>query len=467
MHIVPHCRVGRDQSHNSNFSKDLLKLAARGNIIGETTFVCLRQNPVLFQRLFMGLILFGGTCAVSARAQDVEAIVAENEPAAVVIVGHRRDNGAEVQSSGCCIHPDGFVLTTAHQIAGVEGFTATFSDGSVQELEVLELNVPLEIALLKTKEPVKNFARLGNASHLRSGSALVAIATPLNMAFSAVSGIVSSANRTYNGYPVIQADLSASPGSSGGPVFDRYGNLVGLIIGKLREEDRVTVVNPVNNAYSILAKHGVLPAEMAQEDPALLRPTPAATSIERDAIDAYNAGVGAPDPAAKVRAYARAVELSPGFYQAWFNLGVAHGQLQEFAPAERAYRRAGSLNPEAVEVKRNLGRLLLRDRRPGEAAEVFEQAAELAPGKAQSYNDLGEAYRQLRRYEDAVKTFQQALSLDEGYAEVHYNLALTYLALDRKPEATEAFQRYLETNPRAEDAARVQAYMQELTKQTP
>lgn len=400
----------------------------------------------------------------AVHAQDLERIVAENEPAVVIILGNRTDTGAEVQSSGCCISAEGHVITTGHQIEGVEKMTATFSDGRKMPLKVLFLDRQRELALLKTEQPSNAAVPIGNAKTLRGGSPLISIATPVNLAFSTVRGIVSSTNRTYNDYPVIQAELPASPGSSGGPVFDRYGNLVGMIIGQLETEQWVTVVNPINNAYALLEEQKLLVKRPDKED-ALLDPMENASAIEKDAIDAYNAGVTAPDPAAKVRAYAKAVELVPAFFEAWFNQGVAYTQLAELDLAEKAYQKAAVLRPDALEVKRNIGRLYLRDKRLEEAVKAFEALVILAPDAPQSYNDLGEAFRQLGRTAEAIANFEKALSLDPKYAKAVYNLALACAGDGRSKEAIIHFQRYLALSPQPQDSQEVAKFIEQLSKQ--
>ena len=86
-------------------------------------------------------------------AADIEEIVTRNENCVVVIVGKRGSTGAEVQSSGCVIHSDGYVLTTAHQIVGVGGFTGRLADGTTFPLEAVMALQEKELALLRKQKP--------------------------------------------------------------------------------------------------------------------------------------------------------------------------------------------------------------------------------------------------------------------------------------------------------------------------
>jgi outer membrane protein assembly factor BamD (BamD/ComL family) len=393
----------------------------------------------------------------------------------VIIEGTHAIKGTLVQSSGCCIDRAGYILTTGHQVLGVNDLKARMADGSTYQLSLVEVDRDREIALLKSDRPLPVAVAMGNADTLRSGSDLVSIATPNHLDFTTVTGIVSNTNRTYQGHPVIQSDFRVSPGSSGGPVFDKNGALVGMVIGKLASDNWVTVVNPVNNAFPLLDRHGVAYGKKAvarEEDSEFggsedmeLVPAPGISAAEFRAVEAYNRGVTASDPAEKVAAYGLSVKLLPAFFEAWFNLGVAQTAAGNKAGAEQAYKEAGALRKDAVQVKRNLGRLLLRQRRYNEAIRSFEEAVMLRPDSPQTYNDLGEAYRKGERLIEAVAAFKKVIELEPGHEQVHYNLALAYANSHRYRDAIIHFEQYLTLNPTAADAANVRTWLQQLEQQ--
>ena len=405
-------------------------------------------------------------CTVTAWTLDRKAIVQHNEGAAVVIWGTNPATGAELQGSGCCVHPAGYVLTVAHQVLGLTAFRARLRDGSERKLTLIEVDKLREVALLKADSPMAQAARIGNADTLQSGADLVAIAAPLGLEFSAVTGIVSSTNRTRGGYPMIQADIPASPGSSGAPVFDEKGELVGLIVSRLEQGEWIKTITPINNAYAMLRVHRIpIPGDLALPVDAEIIPAHNVTHDELQAIKAYNAGVLADSPAEKVASYTRAAALLPKFFEAWFNLAVAHTASDNLMEAVAAYRQAQALNPsqaKAVAVQRNLGRLYLRERRCEEAIACFRQAAQLAPSDPSSFNDLGEAYRRAEQFERAEQCFLTALELRPTYRAAHYNLGLTYASGDKAPRAIEQFERYLELAAGAPDADQVRQWIAEL-----
>jgi len=405
-------------------------------------------------------------CASSlAQPTTIEAIVHQNEAATVVIFGTKTLTRKAVQGSGVCVDTSGYVLTVAHQVMGVGDLRARLRDGSERDLTMVDVDQDAEIALLKTSKPMPVAARTGDASTLRSGSDLVAISTPMNLDFSTVTGIVSNPHRTLRGRPMLQVDLRASPGSSGGPVFDRQGNLIGLIVGVLEQQQWVTIVTPVNNALPMLERYGVSASATGYDADPVIIPAKDVTRDELQAIRAYNAGVAAAEPERKIASYREAVTLLPNFFEGWFNLAVAYTAAKDVENAVAAYRQTDALSLDdhrLLLVQRNLGRLFAGAARWKDAAACFERAAQLAPEDAGAFNDLGEASRHLDDLEKAEECFLVALELRPDYPAARYNLGLTYAATGNNAKAAEQLEQYLILAPDAGDAEQVREWIRQL-----
>lgn len=409
--------------------------------------------------------LAGGWSAFSA-GLDTEAISERNAKAVVVTLGTRATSNSVIQGSGCAVHISGLVLTTAHQVANMESLRVRLNDGSGREVSayVVVADESLDTALIRTETPLPYAVTLGDASRLKMGSPLLAITSPMGLDFSAVDGIVSSTKRVYRGHPVIHTNLPASPGSSGGPVFDEAGLLVGFVMGAIPEADQATLVNPINNLFELLEAHGVSLSEGPLIDPDA-PPTPGPRRSS-EAIEHYNRGVSGGTAAEKEAAYTEAVSLSPEFFEAWFNLGVVNTELGDLEGAIAAYEEAGQLRPDAAEVFRNLGRVLLRHDEVDGAIATFSRAIYLNENDASAHNDLGDAYRQGEQYEKAQRSFEKALGLRVDYSAAHFNLGLTYGALGSQKAAAVHFREYVRLQPKASDRAQVEIWIQELDSES-
>jgi putative serine protease PepD len=130
---------------------------------------------------------------------------------------------------------DGTILTADHVVAGGAGITVTFADGTVANANVIAADEKTDIAELSpVKLPqVVVPATLGGAADI--GDAIVAIGNPLGLTDSVSAGVVSGLNRTANTDTgkrtgLIQFDAAVNPGSSGGPLLDSRGMVVGIVV---------------------------------------------------------------------------------------------------------------------------------------------------------------------------------------------------------------------------------------------
>lgn len=427
------------------------------------------QSASLFSVLCCFSLVWATAVSAFAEGRSEDALletIAANRAAVVTVWGRKDDSDATVQSSGCIVDARGYVLTTAHQVQGVQKIEIELNNGQRFPVEVAALLPERELALLQTANPLPHPAIIGDATALVEGAAVFAIAAPLELSQSVVRGTISSTRRTLRDFPVYQSDLRAAPGSSGGPVFDQHGNLVALIIGKFEQEDWITILNPINNAYPLLARFGIYVPPRTDPSTEELMPANGLTLRQAKAIEAYNLGVRSNDVMTKRDAYRKATDLLPEFFEAWFNLGVVLTRLGDYAGACNAYERALALQPSSPQALRNYGRLklLLRDYEAASAA--FEKVLDLRPDDPQTYNDCGEAYRRQGKIQRAIEYFEKATTLNPKYAPAYYNLGACFVELQRYTEAVRALENYLRVAEDADDKVQVRRWIEDLQGKT-
>jgi S1-C subfamily serine protease len=137
--------------------------------------------------------------------------------------------------SGVIVADSGLILTANHVVAGGGTITVTFADGTTTTATVAGADPKLDVAeLIPAKLPqVVVPATVGGAAGV--GASVVAIGNPLGLTDSVSTGVVSGLNRTadtsngkFSG--LIQFDASVNPGSSGGPLLDTHGLVVGIVV---------------------------------------------------------------------------------------------------------------------------------------------------------------------------------------------------------------------------------------------
>ena len=139
--------------------------------------------------------------------------------------------------SGFILTQDGFVVTNHHVIDGATSVKVTLYDGESYDAAVIGSDSDYDIAVLKIDATGLTPVTLGDSSLLNVGDHVLAVGNPLGeLTFSASEGIASSVNRTINvsGIPfnMIQVTCAVNPGNSGGPLFNAYGEVVGIVSAK-------------------------------------------------------------------------------------------------------------------------------------------------------------------------------------------------------------------------------------------
>ncbi len=154
--------------------------------------------------------------------------------------------------TGVIVADDGTILTARHVVTAAladdgknradgeggkggqrgGGVTVTFADGTRTRAVVVSSNPRRDIAALKPAKPPEIVvpATLGGTASV--GAPVVAIGNPLGLTFSVSSGVVSGLDRTADDGPsgLIQFDASVNPGSSGGPLLDEHGGVIGIVV---------------------------------------------------------------------------------------------------------------------------------------------------------------------------------------------------------------------------------------------
>jgi putative serine protease PepD len=137
--------------------------------------------------------------------------------------------------TGVIVADDGTIVTADHVIVDASAIVVTYADGTLTRASVVSANKQLDIALLiPARLPqIVVPATLGGAADI--GAPVVAIGNPLGLTDSVSSGVVSGLDRsadtdTGKRSGLIQFDAAVNPGSSGGPLLDGRGMVIGIVV---------------------------------------------------------------------------------------------------------------------------------------------------------------------------------------------------------------------------------------------
>ncbi|AUT75874.1 signaling protein [Paraburkholderia hospita] len=190
--------------------------------------------------------------------------------------------------SGFIVSPNGLILTTAHVVDGSDDVTVRLTDRREFKARVVAVDAPSDVAVIQidaTKLPV---VKLGDSTRVRVGEQVLTIGSPDSYQNTVTAGNISATSRTLpdgTTFPFFQTNGALNPDNSGGPVFNRAGEVVGIHVQVYADGDRfqsLTFAIPIAMANKVRAQlqaqsksqdadaaHGAFGMQVQDVDPGL------------------------------------------------------------------------------------------------------------------------------------------------------------------------------------------------------
>jgi len=172
--------------------------------------------------------------------------------------------GENSLGSGVIIDNNGDILTSLHVVADATDIQLTFADGTQSSAQVIVEQPENDIAVLQASQPPAQLvpATLGNPNAMRVGDEAFAVGNPFGLYSSMSAGVISGFDRSFqpaNSHQkllnLIQIDAAVNPGNSGGPLLNRYGQVIGIVVGIVNPTEQDVFIGigfavPINVAGS-------------------------------------------------------------------------------------------------------------------------------------------------------------------------------------------------------------------------
>lgn len=183
--------------------------------------------------------------------QGIPTAVLYQRESVVCIIANSRSK--PIQFSGFIINKKGLIISTAHDLKDVQEVKVILYNGQEYKGDLVEIDSYRDLILIDINSRVNSSISLAKGRNLLGlGEKVYSIGCPLNHQGRVLSGIIDGLLKQENKLPLWQVDMETLPGSSGSPVFDAKGNLVGIVKGRFRGTDSVGFLIPLETVIEFL-----------------------------------------------------------------------------------------------------------------------------------------------------------------------------------------------------------------------
>ncbi len=197
-------------------------------------------------------------------------------PAVVLIETYDEKGEVAAAGSGFLISADGKILTNYHVVAHTKSATVRLANKDAYDsVDVLDIDKRKDIALVKIKAVGLPFLSLGESTGVDIGDAVFSLSTPLGILQNTLSDGIVSGIRAGDGYRYFQVTAPISHGSSGSPIFNARGEVIGIAAMTISEGQNLNFAIPIDYAKGMIASPGS-PRALA----AIYEPEPASAPVE-------------------------------------------------------------------------------------------------------------------------------------------------------------------------------------------
>ncbi|MBI4699210.1 MAG: serine protease [Nitrospirae bacterium] len=391
----------------------------------------IRNYPVIFC-IFLILLL---PVIVSA---DAEKIFMENSEAVVVVITLDANGKPISQGSGFIVRSDGAVVTNYHVVSNAKDIKVKAGKKILDVEGLIHAGKENDLVILKAKGERLPVVRIGDIKNANIGEKVYVISSPEGLENTISDGLLSGIREIDEEKKILQITAPVSPGSSGGPVFNKDGEVIGIATFIIKEAQNLNFAMPVNLIKSKFENKKIA----SLKDSSL-------EDYKKTAEYWFYLGVAYSKSGtwqSAIEAFKNAIKIKPdSCCEARYNLGTAYINIGMWSDAIETLKQTIKLRPDYAEGHANLAYAYAGLGLRREAIGEYKHAIRIQPDSAYYYN-LGLSYAALGMYAEAIETFKQTINIKPDFAEAYSDLGLVY-ALGRHREAIDAYKQAIRFKP--------------------
>lgn len=413
------------------------------------------------------------------RVLTAREIAQKTLPSVVLLVTEDSSGNPKSLGSGFFVQGD-VIATNYHVVEGASKIKAKIVGSKTTSAVdfIIGKDKDKDLALLKVSGVKAKPLSFGDADKVAVGDVVYAVGNPEGFEGTFSQGIVSGI-RQLDGQRYIQITAPVSHGSSGGPVLNKNGEVIGIAVASLEEGQNLNFAIPIFYLSTLISRMRPDIATTPQQEitfreedidqtatasnyykdgEALMRQSRYSEALEasKTAIrykpDYYEAYVlqGRAYSLLKrdseaIQAYLKAIDINSNQSDAYFYLGMSYSNIGYYDKAIAAHKDALRISPTDYEPYKEIGNAYYQLGHYQDAVDAYKQVIRLNPDMIYAHRRLGDCYFYLNQFQNAIFALKQAISLAKNdrtakwIAETHYNIGLAYINLREVNSASEEY----------------------------
>lgn len=373
------------------------------------------------------------------KKKDLPTIFAETRPSVALIKTFDREDNPVGIGSGFFINAGGHLISNRHVLKNAHRAEVENINGKYTVNKVVSVNIDCDLVRLAVDTGNKGVVPLKtNDSLPKIGESVLVIGNPLGLESTVSDGIVSALRKVEPFGTIIQITSPISPGSSGSPVLNMRGEVIGVATFQMREGQNLNFAIPIGRLKDLEPTESDTLAAVNFGDSQLV------DSME-DAFDQGMVLFGGKQYDAAIPYFKKVISKDAANAEAYYHLGICYRETGA-TNAIDAFKAAIDIRPEYAEAYCHLGITYLRFNMREEAIKALKEALQLRPDYEEALLNLGITYALSKRYKSAVSVLEKAVEIFQD-AKAYYYLGYSYTQLKKHAKATRAFRDSVDMDP--------------------
>jgi tetratricopeptide (TPR) repeat protein len=395
-------------------------------------------------KMILGSIIWLALTGQLAAEVNLTKLVNKISPAVVTVVVYDVNHRVTNIGSGFFIDENAHLVTNYHVLDGKYAAEVKTADGETYPIKLIVAdNRAIDLVKVLVDIPREKIRWIKISKDLPSiAEQVMVVGSPMGLEQTVSEGIVSSIRKIPGVGDFFQMSAPISPGSSGSPVIDLKGQVIGVATFQMVRGQNLNFAVAGNLISQLKPTGPGLALSLWTFNNSLQQPKLA----EELCRQGYSFSINGENQKA-IQFFKEAIEKDPKNTMAWNGLGYCHVGLNNPAAAIKAYQEAVKTNPTDETLYFILGDYYLKLGRNQEAIESYQQVIRIKPDFEAAHFRLGIIYSQLGRLDDGAKAFNTVIRINPEAAPAYFNVGIAYTKLGRYQDAIEAHKEGLRINP--------------------